>query len=510
MSQEPTEPIPQQLDQMSFEARYATFDYKQQGFADELIAGVMHAKTRQEEVRHLHRAYRDYTGDTTSYTYIEDTKDQLPVIEYVADTADAEFKKGARDGDHTAEAALSLLETVFERYSRLAHYPGHTIYGPQLTRVYFPMRQFFREACRISIELNKPDVLARWQERWTNISNGPEAAMAGMDKEVEERQELYESFLLDPTNGEIWSDVEHQAKHEEARGEIYPRSTLADVPVENLTTLAGLVREGTKEEQYVRMSQRAPNGEQWSSLLPGYSDSSLTSATKRFLDVIVTREEAGAGKTNRRQTAVILGARDPVAVYDMAYKGVIERQCGHIVKTPVAEHVTVVEQSEVLRNVAEEQLEGQAVDFVSAALTDLPFDDKTQELLVGSRLTESMDKQTLTDFYFDISRVLKNGGIYIEGVGTRRPDDAANLRWKGLLAQMVVDTVRRPEKIPDRMDNEQERFLLESLGFVEKLFHYNGERIRVLTKHASIKDIGYHALHGRGVEHLFTVEPVDE
>jgi hypothetical protein len=503
MPSQPTDSFPADQDPFLVNPR-ETFNYKQRGFADALMGGV-YAEDHKQSVHRLLDASWNFTYLTDRPNYIEDKGQQLAVIEYVADSIDEHFLGDARKGDKSADMALTLLDQAFTRYTRLACYPGHDIRGDQLARVYFPMRNFFREACRIAMEQDKPDVLSSWQEQWLNYSNGPEESMRSRDEEAAIRKELYERFLLDPNDDSIWGEITHQATHEAERGEVF-RNSLKGVRLSDLVVLASDIRGLPKDEQYARMAKLTTSGDRWSELLPGFGDASLANTIKRFLSVVVDPEQVKAeNKSSRRQEAVVLGAHDVKALHSMVFSGTIKRNGGYFIGDPIAEHVAIIESSDTLRDVAEIQLDGQNVEFVKAEFTNLPYKPKSVDLLVGNRATEVMDAHATADFYLELARVLKRGGMYIDGTVSQSADELIVSRWKGLLAQMVVDTVQRTAHIPDRMSPEKEESMLNGLGLHAQHFNYEGKNIRVLVKQASIKDVGYHALQGRGVEHLFAI-----
>ena len=485
---------------------YEAFSRDQAGLADALEAGVF-APTRSESFDHLHIAYWKYSTDTSRITYIE-PEDRTPVIDYVANKIDAEGKAGFADHDVSAQEALVLYRKAYDRYERLENYTGHGLIDPeQLARVYFPMRDLYRRGSSVARGLGDEETITKWQKDWLQFSNGPEEEMQPYDEEYEERTDLYERFLLDKDDDEVWEEVTHHAQHEDERGEV-PRYELKDISTNELSDLAGLLRTKTKDEQYAILAQQASNGETWNTVLTGLGDAPLARTLKQFLQKVVSAEELEANKKSRLPHAVILGGHDVKVIDQMVFSKDRPSKGGYFRASPIAENVMVIEPSEALRVIDEKVLADEPqVKFVDGLPTDMPFENRSQELIVGARNTEGMDSRTLSDFYLELARVLNHGGVYVESNRTRSVNDSSFNRWKSLLAQMIVDTVEDRGTIPDRMDAEKEAAMLKGLGLTEQIFNLDKRQIRVLVKEGAVKEIGWHMLEGMGgVDRLFGIE----
>ena len=484
---------------------FEAFSADQAGLAEALESGVFASK-REESLDYFQYAYRKYTGNTSRSTYIE-PEDETPVINYVADKIDAVGREGFADHDVTSEEALKIYTDAYSRYKRLALYPGHDLLEPDhLARVFFPMRDLYRRAVSVARILGDDETVNRMQKDWLQYSNGPDEAMQPYDEEFEERSDLYEKFLLNKDNDDIWYEVVHHAQHEDDRGEV-PRFELQNVSTEDLSDLAGLLRSRTKDEQYVILTQPSTNGEPWNKILTGIGDVPMVRTLKRFLEKVVSPEDLEAKRKSRLEHAVILGGRDIKAIDQMVFKNDRRVKGGVFPANPIAETVTVIEPSEELRSIDAKVLSDEAhVKFVDGLPAYMPFEKNSQELIVGTRNTEGMDIRTLSDFYLELSRVLKRGGIYVESNRSRRVDDIRFTRWKSLLGQMIVDTVE-DNSIPDRMDPEKEAAMLKGLGLTEQTFNLDNRQIRVLVKEGAVKEIGWHMLEGMGgVDRIFGVE----
>lgn len=493
-----SQPTPEQI--------YEMFTPNQAGLADALEAGVF-AADRVESRSHLRRAYRNYTGNTSRYTYIK-PEDETPVIDYVANKIDTEGRASFADHRVTAEEALVLYRKAYDRYMRLALYPGYDLSDlEQLARVYFPMRDLFRRGVSVARSLGDEDTVTEWQKNWLDYSNGPEEEMRPYDDEYEERSSLYQRFLLDKDNSEIWDEVVHHAQHEDDHGEV-PRYELQAINTSELNDLAGLLRSKTKDEQYAVLAQQASNGEAWNTILTGLGDVPLARTLKQFLAKVVSPEELEAKKKNKLPHAVILGGRDIKAIDQMVFAKDRPAKGGYFPAKPIAENITVIEPSKALRTIDEKVLSHEThVEFVDGLPTDMPFENHTQELIVGMRNTEGMDGRTLSDFYLELARVLKHGGVYVESNRTRAVNDSSLDRWKSMLAQMIVDTVEDRGTIPDRLDPEKEATMLKGLGLTEQIFSLDKRQMRVLVKEGAVKEIGWHMLEGMGgVDRLFGIE----
>jgi hypothetical protein len=488
------------------EQAYEAFSRNQAGLANKLETGVF-AADRYEAHNAFHVAVWKYSTDTSRSTYIE-PEDRTPVINYVADKIDKEGKAGFADHDVSAEDALGLYRQAYDRYKRLARYRGHDLLQPeQLARVYFPMRDLYRRGATIARSLgDEEEAVTKWQQDWLQYSNGPEEEMQPYDDEYEERSDLYERFLLDKDNNDIWDEVAHHAQHEDERGEV-PRYELQTISTNELSDIAGLLRSKTKDEQYVILAQQASNGESWNTVLTGLGDIPLVRTLKRFLGKIVSPEELEANRKSKLPHAVILGGRDIKAIDQMVFSKDRPTKGGHFRASPIAENITVIEPSEAVRAIDENVLaDEEHVKFVDGLPAYMPLEGGSQELIVGTRNTEGMDTHTLSDFYLELARVLKHGGVYVESNHTRSVNSTSFIRWKSLLARMIIDTVE-DRSIPDRMDPEKEAAILKGLGLTEQIFNLDKRQIRVLVKEGAVKEIGWHMLEGMGdVDRLFGVE----
>lgn len=484
---------------------YESFTPNQAALASELEAGIF-AESDRDALGHFHSAHRQYTGYTDKRTYFQ-PEAQTPVIGYVADKIDAAYGEAIETVDQSPADALSLLRTTYDQYSRLARYKGHNLSDGQLARVYFPMRDIYRRAANIARELGDEESVKQWQQDWLSYSNELEEETRPYDEEYEERRDLYDRFLLNKEDGEIWDEVIHRAQHEDERGEV-PRHDLQDISTEELGNLADLLRTQTRDEQYVTLTRLASNGEAWSIVLAGLGDTSLVHTLKRFLEAVVSPQEIEAGQKSRLPHAVILGGHDTKAIDLMTFSKDRPVKGGLFKANPIADEVTVIEPSEALRTTDQKALADEThVKIADGLPTDMPFENRSQELIVGLRNTESMNGDTLSDFYLELARVLKHGGVYVESNRVRSVSDSSFDRWKSLLAQMVVDTVEERGTIPDRMAPDREAAMLQGLGLTEQIFNQGDRKIRALVKEGAVKELGWHMLKGRGgVERLFHIE----
>ncbi len=491
------EPHPEQV--------YETFGLYQQRLADLLEQGVF-AEDEAVARNYFRTAYRNYTGDTSKHSYIE-PKDEMPVVSYVADKIDAEGREGFAAEDISAADALRLYRRAYGRYSRLAIPVGGSCNDDHMARVYFPMRDLYRRAVGAARTIGDVGAVAEWQADWSQFSNNYEEEMLPYDEEVEERHDTYQRFLLDKDDDETWREVTHRAEHEQDRGE-NPRFALKSTSTEELGDLAGILRAQTRDEQLVTLAREASNGETWVDVLPGMGDVAFARTLQRFLHVVVTPEDIEAGKKNRPAHAVILGGQDTKAIDHMVFSEDRKVRGGYFRSNPIAESVTVIEPSETMREIDERTFASEPnVEVKDGLPTDMPYDNRSQELIVGMRNTEGMDGLTLSDFYLELARVLKHGGVYVEGYRSRTPDENSFGRWKSLLVQMIVDTVENRGAIPDRLAPEKEQAMLAGLGLTEQTFKYDGRAIRTLVKEGAVKELGWYMLEGDGgVDRKFGIE----
>jgi hypothetical protein len=362
------------------------------------------------------------------------------------------------------------------------------------------MRTFYREATHIANATADKQAHAEWNEKWSkfNYNNTLEERLEDYDTDAQTREETYAQFKLEPNNDELWNEVAHQAEHEEQRGENHP-FLLRDVTVQDLVALADEIRDLPKDKRLGRLAELSPYGKSWAAELPGLAGISLAMNTQRLRNVLLD--------TKLPIDAVIFGAWD-VALIDRLTATEDEIRIGWVRSAnPIAEHTTLVDTNLRALEVAGELFADREVTVANSELTDLPFDSNSLELIVGNRVRQTMDVVTIKDFYIELSRVLKQGGMYIDHAGESSQSKSTYTRWKVLLSQMVIDAAL-PRVEPDQqISREQEIAVLAGLGLQERRFNYSGAPINVLVKRASIKSIGYHAISGRGIDQIFVVEP---
>lgn len=489
---------------MSPDQQYAAFDHYQTQLADALTEGIFTSDPK--EMTRSFRIARQYTTDTSRRTYIE-PEEQTPVIDYVAGRIETTFSAHVEDAAQSPADLLALCRRTYEQFRSLASYEGYGASGDDLVRTYFPMRDLYRRGVITAQNLGDEDAVMQWQKDWLWYSHGPEKEMRPYDPEYQERTDLYDRFTLNKQDDEIWREVVHKAQHEDDRGEA-PRHQLQDISTEELSDLADLLRSQTKDEQYSTLVRQATNGQDWNKLLVELGDVPLTRTLKRFLDAVVSKEELETLEKTRLPHAVILGGRDVKAIDQMVFSQNRPAKGGHIPATPIADNITIIEPSEVVRATDEKVLADEThVKLIDGLPTDMPFENASQQLIVGARNTEHMDGCTLSDFYLELARVLQRGGTYIESNRARSINDESFSRWKTLLAQMIVDTVEDRGTIPDRMSRDTEVAMLKGLGLTEQIFKFEGREIRALVKDGAVKEVGWYAMKGRGgAGRLFGIE----
>lgn len=237
-----------------------------------------------------------------------------------------------------------------------------------------------------------------------------------------EREGLLDDFAENPTDDAIWEKAYALARTEEQKGEsLY--SEFKDIPANALIELSHRVRTLPDfRDRYRLMGEKSPNGRLWFDVLTGFSGPDIERALERLL------QQGIGGKASGESFSV--GA---------------DLGCGTGRITEIlAEHCeqTIgIDASDALLEVAKERSKGKAT-YEMGDVTHLPFADSSIDILTAVGVIGALDAEQESLFFDEVSRVLKDGGMLVDGSFKNNSQDAIiKLSWKNALADMIVDTV---------------------------------------------------------------------
>jgi ubiquinone/menaquinone biosynthesis C-methylase UbiE len=309
----------------------------------------------------------------------------------------------------------------------------------------------------MSLEFNEssPDyILEHNRVEWI-----PEDILEG----IETRRELLEDFANEPRNPYLWNYVSDKVIEEDSLGIDQP-SELKDISANDLIEFAQSVISAKPEERYGLTAQTAPNGRLWFDVLYGFhspsGDKAIESGIKRQLrdldiDKVQLAVDLGTGTGN---TAAVVA--------------------------PFAEKTVGIDKNSSLLSVAKEKHPG--INFVKASVTQLPFADNSVDVITSDGLKYALDAEATIGMFAEISRVLKQGGVYIDSewedpslLDLRYHPELLKsfITWKAALQDMIADTISGKLEKVDYLD--QRRILTKNdwhnlrrgLGLYEESFY---------------------------------------
>lgn len=274
--------------------------------------------------------------------------------------------------------------------------------------------------------------------------------------DIQARQELLDQFARQPDDSGLWQTAYGWAIAEDtapAEGGI-----AHDIPGDEIIAFANHVRACPASGRYDLTAGFASNGQRWFDALELFSSPQIDEAIAATLGGWTTEgrfQEALDIGTGTGRMLPILGR--------------------------VAEHVTGLDRNAVLLDMAAKQNSGGAT-LIQGEIAQLPFVDQAFDLATSGGVSGSLDATTKTAFYRELNRILRPGGVYIEGSyyeddqGSAGPELGKSTQTaKGMLADMIVDTVSGKHALSGTLSFEKERELLAELGLERNYYLYTNE-----------------------------------
>ena len=343
------------------------------------------------------------------------------------------------------------------------------------------MRELYREAAVESDEVGNQENLTEWQKEYHVAKRQSAGRLHTIDPEYKARQETLTTFAGNPS-AETWDAVVELARAEDRHGELStvelaPLSSvhgqLADgpitrIPAEALIELADRIRNETDPvKRYEIVMETSPTGKSWFETLPSFRSKSIEYAVRRTVHGLL---EEGASWEH----GLNLGSGTGELAAELA------KDC---------ESVTVVDRVEPMLKVSKER-HGEAMEHINADVTNLPFPDNQFDLITSTGLAGSLDRESAVRYYREVGRVLRDGGVYLEGEysSPTNPElEALTETWKDTLADMIVDTVSGKTEKADYLSGQEIIELLSEYGISYTKGELEETTVQIFTKRAHLE-----------------------
>lgn len=274
------------------------------------------------------------------------------------------------------------------------------------------------------------------------------------DPDSEKRKHLLEKYDQSPNNDGVWGEAYMRARQEEQAG-LVEWSEFDDIPAQDLIEISKKVRAlPNYQDRYRLMAEKAPNGKIWFDALTGFSSPEVEYGIDQHLSSTLKK---------RGQTSFEVGLD-----IGCGTGRVSEILALHCKKT------TGLDISDALLAVAQARSKG-GINYVRGDVTKLPFKDGEIDVITSLGLMGALNADQQTDLLTEISRVLKDGGMFV--VGYNKPDNIQNtlieLSWKNTLADMITDVVSGRSQIARYLNGHEMDKLTGRLGLARSRYEYS-------------------------------------
>lgn len=278
----------------------------------------------------------------------------------------------------------------------------------------------------------------------------------------------------------LWDDVIVLAESEEGTPQA-ERGIYKDIPLATLVALAERVR-GEKDpiKRYEMALEESPNGELWFDVLAGFTSDSVILRMKSQIAHYLGQE----GKEGWKR-GLDLGTGT-----------------GRLAKVLAEDCDSFIALDRVPAMIKEARsTDDDSVQYLVGDVTALPLKSEGFDLITSVGISASLNKEQEIAFYTNIARVLEEGGVYYDGyysdqlwdIGYHPGGDSSKLHpetrqnlasAKGILADMIVDTVSGKNEKIERLNRRELGELFARLGLAETQVELNqyGVGFRQLEK----------------------------
>lgn len=129
---------------------------------------------------------------------------------------------------------------------------------------------------------------------------------------------------------------------------------------------------------------------------------------------------------------------------------------------PIAERMTLVDRTPELLRVAS-QRHGQTLQYVTGDVLQLPFANESFDLAVSGGLVYLLGREAQEPYFREVSRVLRPGGVYIDGDQDRWHWTTAN-PGRSQLGSLIKACVEGDEILGDPLGAVDRRAFFSEVG----------------------------------------------
>jgi SAM-dependent methyltransferase len=278
------------------------------------------------------------------------------------------------------------------------------------------------------------------------------AFAASEESGSQHREDLLKDFAHDPQGEAVWQRAYDLAQQEEQAGEgLY--SEFQEISTSDLINISEKVRSlHDFRDRYRAMTALAPNGRIWFEELTGFSSPDVECGVTTYLI-------SGLGKIEAAKfdTGVDLGCGTG------RVSEILAEYC---------EHTIGVDASEAMLDVAR-QRSGDKISYQDGEVSKLPLEDNSVDIITAIGVIGALDAQQEIGIFTEAARVLKDGGVLIDGYyGNTIQNALITLSWKNTLADMIVDTVSGKYEDKRRLNVYEEQDLKRSCGLATTNYRY--------------------------------------
>ena len=273
------------------------------------------------------------------------------------------------------------------------------------------------------------------------------------DIELEAKAEyiqMLDKIQSDPYSDDAWKNAVDLAREEETFGG-GTESYYTKIPLDELVMVGEKLRDawikdkhifppGSKKEQYGVLAEKSSTGEYWYDIILGHVND------RAFIPVVTRLESLTESHKDKKKFESGLDVGSGL---------------GNTLRViaPYCEKVTGVEQLEPLvEKVKNDPRTPENVEIIQGDAKRLRFPDESFDVIVSNGLTHYFNYSEMQNYVREISRLLKDGGRYIEAYTIKEPDrrlPASELEYltsaKALLV-CLMDNIVSKVKVPREND----------------------------------------------------------
>lgn len=270
--------------------------------------------------------------------------------------------------------------------------------------------------------------------------------------------DLVEKIQDNPNSEKVWKKVIALAKKEEAQGG-GSESYYSHIPLNELITVGEKLKNArlkdkslsqeSKQAQYDILAKKSSTGEYWYDIILGHVNDKLFAPVEARLGRLVE------ARTNKKKFATGLDLGSGL---------------GNTLRviSPYCEKVIGVEQLPQLVKLAKKDTSmPKNVEIMRGNALNLKFTDETFDIVVSNGLTHYLQWPQGIDYTAEVSRVLKDGGRYLEAYAVENPGENLPMIAREYLTSAKALVVCLIDEIVSKVEHDPSSYGKEPWGFSE-------------------------------------------